>query len=279
MFAFLHFIIRIVKKHITKTYIRDIIYLTSYLLSKGGSFTMDMKQRRIWNDNHKNLKEIILNTEKHEQAIQLFLSQHSLLYSSPLNQTKQVTLEDALIRDLDEATFRQYPVKNPDTKNSIAWHLWHIARVEDMTMNILVADGRQVLESSNWKEKLNIPYVHSGNDMSEEDITFLSSKINLEQLLDYRTTVGKQTQRIISSLNPGQFQMKVEASRIKRLFDENAVMQQSKWLAEYWSKKTIAGLVLMPATRHNFLHLNKCVRIKGRLLNKRSPYRKIISVF
>lgn len=30
-------------------------------------------------------------------------------------------------------------------------------------------------------------------------------------------------------------------------------------------KKTIDGLVLMPATRHNFLHLNKCARIKDKL--------------
>ncbi|WP_042150027.1 DinB family protein [Paucisalibacillus sp. EB02] len=230
---------------------------------------MDMKQRRVWNEDHKKLKEIILKSDKHEQVIQLFLTQHSLLYSSLSNQIDQVTLEGELLRGLDEAIFRQYPVTNPDTKNSIAWHLWHIARIEDMTMNILVADGQQVLESSNWQEKMNIPFVHSGNDMSEEDVSVLSSSIDFEALLEYRIAVGKQTQEVISSLIPGQFQMKVEAKRIKRLFDEDAVLQQSQWLAEYWSKKTIAGLVLMPATRHNFLHINKCIRIKEKLQKQR----------
>ncbi|MBS4196546.1 DinB family protein [Lederbergia citri] len=230
---------------------------------------MDMEQRRKWNENHKKLKEIILKTEEHSQIVQLFLFQHSLLHSSSIGQKVQVTLEDEVMKNLDQTTFRQYPVPNPDTKNSIAWHLWHIARIEDMTMNILVNDDQQVLYTANWLEKMNIAFAHSGNDMPEGDIAELSSRIDMDSLLAYRAAVGRQTQKVISSLIPGQFKTKVEQKRIKRLFDENAVMQHSKWLAEYWSKKTIAGIILMPATRHIFLHLNKCIRIKDKL-NKQS---------
>lgn len=225
---------------------------------------MDMKQRKVWNENHKRLKEIILKPEEHVKTIQLFLSHHSLLHSSAIGKTDQRTLQDVLLKDLHETTFRKYPVLNPDTKNSIAWHLWHITRIEDMTMNILVADGQQVLFTENWLEKLNIDFVHSGNDMSEEDIALLSSSIDFHSLLGYRESVGRQTQEVISSLKPGDFRKKVEQNRMKRLFDEHAIMQKSRWLAEYWNKKTIAGLILMPATRHVFLHLNKCVRIKDK---------------
>ena len=97
---------------------------------------MDMKQRRIWNHNHKILTEIILNPVEHSQAIQLFLSEHALLHSSSLGEAEQDTLEDAMLRNLDEPAFRHYPAPNPDTKNSIAWHLWHIARIEDMAINL-----------------------------------------------------------------------------------------------------------------------------------------------
>ncbi|GIN70245.1 hypothetical protein J14TS2_07200 [Bacillus sp. J14TS2] len=106
---------------------------------------MDVKERRIWNQNHKILTEIIQKPEKHAQTIQLFLSQHALLHSSSIGNTSRTTLEDVLLNDLDEVTFRKYPVANPDTKNSIAWHLWHIARIEDMTINLLIADTQQVL--------------------------------------------------------------------------------------------------------------------------------------
>ncbi|MGE8205491.1 DinB family protein [Heyndrickxia sp. NPDC080065] len=226
---------------------------------------MDLNQRKVWNENHKLLKEIILKPDEHSRAIQLFLSQHALLYSSAIENTGKLTLADKLLINLDEKTFREYPVTNPDTQNSIAWHLWHIARIEDMTMNILVADEQQVLFTGKWLEKMNIEFSHSGNDMSEEDIAELSSRIDFDSLLAYREAVSRQTQKVVSSLELGQFKKKVEQNQIKRLFDENAITQNAKWLAEYWSKKSIAGLILMPATRHNFLHLNKCIRIKNKI--------------
>ncbi len=230
---------------------------------------MDKVHRKIWNEKHKKFRETLLNPEKHKEAVQLFLSLHSFLHSSSISQMSDATLEDEIVNNLDEKTFRQYPVSNPDTRNSIAWHMWHITRIEDMTMNILVIDKQQVLYTTNWLEKMNITFTHSGNDMSDQDIAVLSSTINFNSLLEYREAVGKRTQEIVSLLSPDQFKMKVEQSRIKRLFDENAVMKNSKWLAEYWSKKDIAGLFLMPATRHIFLHLNKCGRIKDKLQKKK----------
>jgi len=229
---------------------------------------VDVKQRKVWNENHKILTNIILKPSEHSQSVQLFLSQHSLLHSSSINQGNQITLEDKLLEDLDETTFRMYPVSNPDTKNSIAWHLWHIARIEDITMNILIANGQQVL-SGNWLNKMNIPFIHSGNDMTEKDITLLSSEIDFHSLLAYRKAVCKRTREVVSSLPPGQCIEKIDPPRIERLFEENAVSQNSRWLADYWSKKSVAGLLLMPGTRHNFLHLNKCIRIKDKLNRKR----------
>nr|WP_259545634.1 hypothetical protein [Heyndrickxia oleronia] len=112
---------------------------------------------------------------------------------------------------------------------------------------------------------MNIGFCHSGNDMSDEEIAELSKSIDFDSLIAYRQAVGRRTRDIISLLDPNQFNEKVNKNRINRLFDENAVTQESAWLADYWSKKTIAGLILMPATRHNYLHLNKCIRIKEKI--------------
>ncbi|BBI30864.1 hypothetical protein [Cohnella abietis] len=120
-------------------------------------------------------------------------------------------------------------------------------------------------------------FPHSGNDMSVEDIAELSSRIDFDSLLAYRMAVGKQTRQIVSTLEPGQLKEKVEQNRIKRLFEENAVTQDASWLADYWSKKSIAGLILMPATRHIFLHLKKCIHIKDKL-NKSTKKRLIESI-
>ncbi|AZS14935.1 DinB family protein [Paenibacillus lutimineralis] len=226
---------------------------------------MDLKQRKCWNENHKQLTNLIFTMDKHAQAVELFLNQHALLHSSQMSHSSVTTLEDYLLDQMAEHAFRTYPVKVPGTKNSIAWHLWHITRIEDMTMNVLLNDEEQIFEMGNWKERLQVNYFHTGNGMMEEEVADLSSNINLSALLAYRLEVGRRTREIVASMLPGQFNQKVDPIRIKKLNDNGAVKQGESWLLEYWGNKRLGGLILMPATRHLFLHLNKAVRIKEKL--------------
>ncbi|MEK4512013.1 DinB family protein [Paenibacillus sp. FSL K6-2524] len=226
---------------------------------------MDLQQRQLWNEDHKRLTSIIQKPTEHEKSIELFLNQHALLYSSKMDNSQVNTLEDDLLNNITDETFRKYPVVSPGTKNSIVWHIWHIARIEDMTMNILVSNNDQVLDSGEWNKKLKIDYIHSGNEMTEMEVAELSSNIDINALLSYRIEVGRKTRAIIKSLQPGQFKQSVESVKIKKLLDQGAVKKEATWLLEYWGKKNIAGLILMPATRHNFLHLNKSIRIKDKI--------------
>ncbi|WIV21152.1 DinB family protein [Paenibacillus polygoni] len=228
---------------------------------------MDLSQRKHWNENHKKLTNIILKPSEHQNSKELFLSQHSLLHSSKISNSPVATLEDDLLKDLLEESYRKYPIKAPDTRNSIVWHVWHVTRIEDMTMNILVAEGDQVLHTDNWAKKLNVDYPHSGNEMTEIEIADLSENIDINALLEYRNEVGQKTREIVSNLLPGEFRNKVETRKINILKEQNAVKEEASWLLEYWGNKTTAGLILMPATRHIFLHLNKSIRIKQRIQN------------
>ncbi len=99
---------------------------------------MDTQQRKLWNENHKKLTSIIQKPIEHENTIELFFKQHALLYSSKIDDSQINTLEDELLKNITEETFRKYPTVSQGTKNPIVWHLWHIARIEDITMNILV---------------------------------------------------------------------------------------------------------------------------------------------
>jgi hypothetical protein len=46
--------------------------------------------------------------------------------------------------------------------------------------------------------------------------------------------------------------------------DEGAVVAAAKGVVEYWGRRNTAGLLLMPATRHNLVHLNEALWLKGR---------------
>lgn len=230
---------------------------------------MLLAERKQWNANHQRLTALLQNPKGHEQAVELFLSQHAWLYASKMADAGPAatmnTLEDELLEGVKEETLRQYPVKAPDTKNSIVWHLWHIARIEDMTMNVLIGGREQIFEEGDWLKKLNLACAHTGNGMTEEEVAELSAGINMDALLEYRIEVGRRTRAIVRGMEPSEMKRKVPAAGIEKLRSQNAVKLEAEWLLEYWSKKTLAGLILMPATRHNFLHLNKAIRIKQRL--------------
>ncbi len=58
----------------------------------------------------------------------------------------------------------------PGGEHSIAWILFHLSRIEDMTMNMLVAGTPQLFTRDDWAERLNVPVLHSANKMDDRDV-------------------------------------------------------------------------------------------------------------
>ena len=132
-------------------------------------------------------------------------------------------------------------------------------------MNILVADTQQILFKENWTEYLRVPFQDTGNEMDHQHITSLSTSINLLALKSYRAAVGNRTREIVNALEPADLKKKVDPHRIQKVKDQDALTEAAYGIADYWSRRNIAGLLLMPATRHNLVHLNESFRIKQKL--------------
>jgi hypothetical protein len=152
------------------------------------------------------------------------------------------------------------------SEHSVAWILFHLARIEDITMNLLVAGTPQLFTQDGWGKKMKVAILHSANNMDDRTVAALTAQLDLEALRSYRQAVGRRTREIVQSLKPEQFKRKAEASRLQHVLDEGALLPEAIGILNYWSKRTIAGLLLMPPTRHNFLHLNEASRIKQRIL-------------
>ncbi len=143
--------------------------------------------------------------------------------------------------------------------------VWHIARIEDVTMNILVAGGEQVYTRENWLERMAITVPSTGNLMDVNGVGKLSQAIDIDALRSYRNAVGRQTRSLVQGLNLEAIKAKIDPSRLQRVLDEGAVVPEAQDLIDYWSRRTIAGLLLMPPTRHNFVHLNEALKIKKKI--------------
>jgi hypothetical protein len=101
--------------------------------------------------------------------------------------------------------------------------------------------------------------------MSRDEIAVLSAALNIEALRDYRLAVGQRTREIIDGLQPGSLKHKVKATRLQHVLDDGMVVEAAREIVDYWGRRTIAGLLLMPATRHNFIHLNEAARLKQKV--------------
>jgi hypothetical protein len=219
--------------------------------------------RKAWNKQQTEFKDILLSFDQHDKAISLFLGQHARLHSAAMADTEPWSFQDEIMDTISDQTARLVPINE---EHSIAWLLWHIARIEDVTMNLLVAGKSQILHRENWLARMKISIVNTGNGMETEELVHLSETIDIESLRAYRLSVGRQTRKIVQALGSGDLKEMVDQSRLRRVKAEGAVLENSRGLIDYWGRKNIAGLLLMPPTRHCFVHLNEAARVKKRAL-------------
>lgn len=221
---------------------------------------MDSK-KDLWESQQKVLRSILLEPGNFDEAIKLCLDQHAMVHVSEMSQINAITFEDELWADLDEMIFRTMPTVKYET---IAWSLWHLTRIEDITMNILVADEEQVINTDNWLERMNVKVCDTGNSMTDEEIIDLSLKINMQELRKYRIVVGRKSREVIRSFQTADLKRKMEPARLQRILDERAVLNvdSAHWLIDFWGRKNVAGILLMPLTRHQKVHINESMRLK-----------------
>jgi hypothetical protein len=213
-----------------------------------------------WNPKQALLRELIQKASGFDEAIKLALELHAMVHMSEMSEPGVRTYMDELWNGLREAAFRLMPTPKDVT---IAWNLWHITRIEDLTANILIAGGPQVLDDG-WLEKLKTCVRDTGNAMSDDEITAFSLAVNMPALRDYRTAVGRRTRGILLGLRPEDIKRKVESAGLERIRAEGGVLdvEGSSWLLDFWGRKNIAGIILMPITRHQAVHINDSLRLK-----------------
>jgi hypothetical protein len=218
--------------------------------------------QKLWNRRQKELRQLLSNADQHQASIRLFLRQHSSLHAPEISQAGLWSYESELLEGLSDEQIRRIP---RDGEHSVAWILWHIARIEDVAMNLLVAGHLQIFHGDRWMERMNLEVRDTGNLMAEGRVMELSANIDLGALGAYRMAVGKRTQQIAAGLRPEQLAKKVEPARLEQVTAQGAVVEAANDLIVYWSRRSIAGLLLMPPTRHNFVHLNEASRLKEQL--------------
>ena len=218
-----------------------------------------------WNNKQKNLKVYLLNQKTFIKGKNLLLEMHSLLHDKKVYNTSIETIYDNLWDNLQEKTCKI--ISNKET--SIIWNIWHITRIEDIISNIIMGN-KETIFNKEIQGKLNIKIKDTGNAMAYSDIESLNKNINTKALNEYRVKVGKSTRKIIESLEYNDMKIKVTKEQLEKIKQNGGVTNDSKsiWLLDFWGRKNIFGLIMMPITRHQTVHLNDSFKIKQKNNNR-----------
>ncbi len=177
--------------------------------------------RKSWNKQQTELRQMLSASDRHDEAIQLFLRQHAMLHSARMSQATVCSYEDQILDDMAEERVRRIP---RNCEHSVAWLIWHLARIEDVAMNILVAGSPQILHQDNWFERLGVAARDTGNEMDAQGVVDLSAAIDIEALRAYRVAVGRGTREVVIQLVPEELKQKVDPARLQQVLDEGAVV-------------------------------------------------------
>ena len=174
---------------------------------------------------------------------ELFLQRYTVLYDFWLGGFWEL---------VPEAALRERP--HPRV-NSLAWNLWHVARVEDAALNRFITDGVQVLDDEPWLARMNIHVRHNGSEMTLADVDELSQRIDLQALQGYCHAVNLRTLAIIDQLDAAVLDETLQVDQLRViLFDEGLASPRAAGLLENytgWSKgKTLMNLGLTHSYQH-----------------------------
>lgn len=223
-----------------------------------------MDPLREWRMRHQELQRLLRTRSRFEEAIQLYLSQHRVTHAGEMSSAAEWSLEDIAVDGLSDEQMR-YALSIKEGANSIAWILWHIARTEDVTMNLFVAGHAQVLEEDNWAERMGLSQRDTGTGMSDDDVSSLSQRLDIPSIRLYRQAVGRKTEEIVMGLRWEDLGKGINHTQIERLWQERALDERARRLADFWSTRSTRFFITMPAMRHAFLHLCEALKLRERL--------------
>ncbi|MCL2827924.1 MAG: phage head-tail adapter protein [Oscillospiraceae bacterium] len=171
---------------------------------------------------------------------------------------------DYIFEGCSHEDFCKMPLKSDKT---IAYYLYHLNRIEDVTSNVLIAGKEQIFFAENFEKRLNAPVITTGNEIARDGLIAFSKALDLTQLREYVAAVMDNTNEIIQGMGFQDSKTKVSAERKAEVMKSNTVStdERAVWLVDYWCNKTYAGLMLMPFSRHIMLHLDGCLRIINKI--------------
>lgn len=212
-----------------------------------------------WSDRNKNMQLLLRKKDTFAAGINECIGLREELFST-------ITKLFGSLSD-EQLCLMPFPNAKGYHSKTIAYSVWHIFRIEDITAHTLICKDEQVLFRGNHFKRTGSPIITTGNELVGKEIADFSKKLDKNELFNYATAVKQSTDSILRSLSYQDTKRKFDNEDKERIVaskcvsdDENAV-----WLIDYWCGKDVAGIIRMPFTRHLIMHIEAMMRIAGKI--------------
>jgi hypothetical protein len=170
---------------------------------------------------------------------------------------------DRWLGDLSESQMRVRPAK---AMNSIVWLLWHMARTEDVAVNLVVAGEAQVFDDG-WAARMNISRRDMGTGMSDEEVGELTARADVTAVRAYRSAVGMRTRAVVRTLRADRWDEILGLDDTTRAAVVGAFGPNDIWIDGVghrpWQGHTRGDQLGGTALRHNAGHIGEAITIRS----------------
>ena len=212
-----------------------------------------------WAEKNKRMQALIAKEPDFSEGLDVLLELRDDLFA-------QIT---SIVNNYPPEAFYQMPFAGAEGYHSktLAYSMWHIFRIEDITAHTLAAQDGQVLFTDGWLEKTGSPMITTGNELKGQEIEDFSRKLNVKAVYEYGRAVMHSTNRMLKGLEYRDLKRRFTDADRERLAESRCVSddEDAAWLIDYWCGKDVLGLIRMPFSRHWIMHTEAMCRIKNKL--------------
>jgi len=128
---------------------------------------------------------------------------------------------------------------------TIAYYLYHLIRIEDITSNTLIAGRTQIFFTGNYDKLMKSSIITTGNEICRDDLVEFSAMIKIDEFINYAYAVLNNINTIIQNMSFEESKMKVSEQRKADVIKTQTVSDDESafWLVDYWCKKNLRRFI------------------------------------
>ncbi|HET7343065.1 MAG TPA: DinB family protein [Methylomirabilota bacterium] len=191
-------------------------------------------------------------------ARDLFLDQHAAVHSAAVGGNKMSGSE----RTFGGLSDEQMRARPREDLNSLAWLFWHIARAEDVFLNVMLAGRAQVFDDGGWARRLGVSRRDFGIGMTSAEVSEVTRALDLAALREYRDAVGRRTREVVASFGPKDWEGQVSVESVQRAADQGAFGTRTEAILRAFPGRPRMTMLSGIALFHSATHIGEAATVR-----------------